>query len=198
MNERGEITLFFVFAALALSGLLLLSSLQLKKSFRLLETRTKLILCAKETKGELDGYLRRMGQSNWAIKNLKLAQLISMIFPPLATVSGSAKQLKEALIQYQNLELVLHLQTLAKLKKKGCPVDPRMFKTPFLLGATGYMRDQLSVARLRSDEWSYYFLQKPYLLKLSINGRQHNRMKPLLDSRVTESEVMSSFLSLPF
>lgn len=69
MNERGDITLTSLFCLILISSLLLLTTLKLRRSFDLLQRRSELFLCAKETSGELERYLTFMGRTNWGIRN---------------------------------------------------------------------------------------------------------------------------------
>jgi hypothetical protein len=194
MKQKGEGLLFFVMVLLCLSGLLLLSALELKKSFSLLEKRTHLYLCAKETKGEFMLYLILMGRTNWAIKNLNRLKLITMIIPGLQGVSGNADRARRILQGYQNYKLISHLNTLRRMKQKGCFLDPQLFITPFMLNAVGYQRDNEGAALLRKTKWTYYYLQKPYLLTHEVDLQSFQRPKPKIVSTTKESTATFSSL----
>ena len=194
MKQKGEGLLFFVMVLMALSGLMLLSALELKKSFSLLEKRTHLYLCAKETKGEFMEYLILMGRTNWAIKNLNRIKLITMIIPGLQGVSGNADKARRILQGYQNYKLISHMNTLRRMKGKGCFLDPQLFITPFILNAVGYQRDNEGAALLRKTKWTYIYLQKPYLLTHEVDLTSFQRVKPKIIS--TTSEKAATFSSL--
>lgn len=195
MNERGDSTLFSILLLLALSGLVILCSLELHKSYRLLEKRTEILLCMKETKGEFQRYFSFMGRTNWAIKNIGKAQLIAFLIPGLQAAAFNADKIKKIIIHAQDLSLLAYLKKLNELKKQDCPLDPRMLITPFELGLTGYKRDLQSAAKLRNEEWTYLFLYLPYGFSLTINASQYDSLTPEIDYLFKESEVTSSFLS---
>ncbi len=195
MNEKGDSTLFCVLLLLALSGLVILCSLELHKSYRLLEKRTEILLCMKETKGEFQRYFAFMGRTNWAIKNIRKAQLIAFLIPGLQAAALNADKIKKIIIHAQDLSLLAYFNKLNELKNKGCPLDPRMLLTPFELEVRGYKRDLQSAAILRNEEWTYLFLHLPYGFSLTIEASQYESLGPKIDYLFKESEVTSSFLS---
>ena len=87
MNQKGEVTLITTLLMFILLGIVLLSSLELKSSFRKLQRRTELFLCVKETKGEINLFLKFMGRTNWAIKNMPL----KLTMEKLAIYEGPSK-----------------------------------------------------------------------------------------------------------
>ena len=196
MNQKGEVNLLFVFCVFAMSGLMILLSLELRTSLNLLKKRKNLFLCAKETQGEHNRYLVFMGRTNWGIKNASRVAMITMLIPGLQGVSSSADKVKKYLQSYQNFTLASYLKTLSSLKRKACPIDPRMLITPFELGLTGYQRDSEGLARLRKKRWEYLFIDRPYMLSMSFTDEGLNSVKPRFRIRTTENEVMSRFLSL--
>lgn len=197
MKQKGEGLLFCVLVLMALSGLTFLCALELKKSFSLLEKRTHLYLCAKETKGELMLYLTLMGRTNWAIKNLNRIKLITMIIPGLQGVSGNADKARRVLQSYQNYKLLSYMNTLRVLKGKGCFLDPQLFITPFMLNAVGYQRDNEGAALIRKTKWTYFYLEKPYLLSHEIDLGGFQSLKPKITSVTKEkAAVLSSLWSL--
>jgi hypothetical protein len=195
MNEKGESTLFCVLLLLALSSLVILCSLELHKSYRLLEKRTEILLCLKETKGEFERYFAFMGRTNWAIKNIRKAQLIAFLIPGLQGAALNADKIKKIITHAQDLSLLAYFKKLNELKDQNCPLDPRMILTPFELGVTGYKRDLQSAALLRKEEWTYLFLHLPYGFSLTINASQYEALSPKIEYLFKESEVTSSFLS---
>ena len=94
-NQKGEAILFCVLILVALSGLLTLCSLELQHHFSSMKKRTTLFLCVKETKGELNLYLKSMGRLNWLLQNVSRAQMIAVFYPPLWPVVGNAEKLKK-------------------------------------------------------------------------------------------------------
>jgi hypothetical protein len=196
MNQKGEGTLICVLLVLALSGLVLLCGLKLQKKFSLLEKRSRLFLCTKEAKGELHLYLKFMGQTNWAIKNLNRLKLISLIIPGLQGVSGNAEKARKLLQQYQNYKLISYLKSLKDLRQKNCPLDPRMFITPFNLTATGYQRDGEGAALLRETRWTYFYFLRPYVLAVKTDSVGLDTIHPRINFEVTEkAETLSSLWS---
>lgn len=195
MKERGEATLFGILALVVLSGVLLLCSLELAKSFQLLQKRTHLFLCVKETKGELNNYLRLMGRTNWAIKNINLAKWVMIFIPGMQGVAMNADKMKEVLIQYQNISLPLYLHKLHQIKKNKCTLDPRMYMTPYELGGMGYKRGISGSAKLRKMKWTYYYLNLPYALSMEIDALNQEQLAPKIKYKTTESGVKSFSLS---
>lgn len=196
MNQRGEITLTAIFCLILMSSLLTLTVLKLEKSFELLEKRSHLFLCAKETSGEMKRYLTFMGRTNWGIKNTKRASLILVFIPGMQGAAVSADKIKKILIQVQNATLVAYLKKLNDLRRKGCPIDPRVLITPFEISGITYKRDLEDAAKLRKKEWTYYLLEKPYLLELSFDAKRMERINPKII--VTSEERGAKFSSLFF
>lgn len=187
MNQRGEITLFSCFLLLALMALVLVCGLELRKSFKLLEKRSHLFLCVKETKGEFNEFMIFMGRTNWGIKNINRASLIMMFIPGLQGAAMDAQKLKKYLVYAQNIRLVSYLKTLTDLKAKSCPLDPRMFITPFKT-----KRDAEEALVLREKEWTYYFLLKPYVLSLSTSEAGFQSVNPKMKYLMEEKGAMLS------
>ena len=199
MNQRGEVTLLSVMCLVIMTGILLLCSLELQRSFKSLTNRTSLFLCAKESKGELQNYLKLMGRSNWAIKNTNRAALIMMFIPGLQGAAMDAQKIKSYLAYYQNLKLVSYLKSLKTLGGSGCFLDPRMYITPYQTSATGYVRDKEGAALLRSNEWNYIFLKGSYSLKMEVNARGLENVRPRMKIQVSEKGAkLSSLLSSRF
>lgn len=194
MNQKGEVTLLSMLLILTLSGLILLSSLELRKSFKLLEKRTQLFLCVKETKGEFHHFMKFMGRTNWGIKNINRVGLIMMFIPGLQGASMESEKLKKYLQYAQEARLVSYLKTLNDLRSKSCPLDPRMFITPFKLGTRLFQRNAEGAVVLREEEWTYYFLSKPYLLQIKTNLKNWERVKPKMEYQVEEKAAKLSFL----
>lgn len=195
MNQRGDSTLFCILLLFALSSLVILSSLELKRSYSLLKKRAHILLCVKETKGELHEYLKFMGRTNWAIENINRFSLITIFIPGLQGASLSGDKLKKALMHLQDAHLLLYFKTINELKERGCPIDPRQLLTPFELGIKGHKRDLEGAAKLRKKKWDYYFLELPYAIKLEVTGTNYKRVSPQIKYHFKESEVTSSFLS---
>ncbi len=196
MNERGEITLTAIFCLILLSSLLTLTALKLEHSFSLLQKRSRLFLCAKETRGEMERYLTFMGRTNWGIKNAKRASLIMAFIPGLQGGAAQADKVKKILMSAQNITRIAYLKKLKDLRAKDCPLDPRLLITPFEMNLTDYVRDANDRAKLREKEWTYYLIEKPYFLELSFNARAYERIHPRI--KVTTSEKGGKFSSLFF
>ena len=196
MNERGEMTLTAIFCLLLLTSLLVLTTLKLEESFRLLQRRSQLFLCAKETRGEMERYLTFMGRTNWGIKNAKRASLIMAFIPGLQGAAVQADKVKKVLIHAQNLTRIAYLKKIKDLRGKGCPLDPRILITPFEMSVTDYVRDVNDRAKIREKKWSYYLVKKPYFLELSFDAGSYERINPRIKVRATE--IGAKFSSLFF
>jgi hypothetical protein len=189
MNQKGEVTLLSTLLILALMSIVLLCALELRKSFKLLEKRTNLFLCVKESKGEFNQYMKFMGRTNWAIKNINRVSLIMMFVPGLQGVAASSQKAKKFLQQAQNLKLISYLKTLSHLEAKSCPLDPRMLITPFKMGS----RDSDGALILKEDQWAYYYFSKPYLLTLKIDASGFESITPKILYQAEEKAAKLSF-----
>jgi hypothetical protein len=195
MNQKGEGVLFCLLILVALSGLLTLCGLELERSFRFLQKRTHLFLCVKETKLEIDHYLKFNGRLNWALGHLSEAQLVAMFIPGLQGIALNAEELKKVLKTIQNTTLATYLNKLSKLKTKGCPIDPRMVITPFILKLTGYHRGAQEQIKLRRQKWTYTFVKPPYQLVLDINAEGWEAPNPVIGFQARETGAILSSLS---
>lgn len=194
MNQRGEMTLLSVMIIALMTGLILLCSLELQRSFKLIQKRTHLFLCVKETKGEIKNHLQFMGRTNWAIKNVHRAGIIAIFIPGLQGAALKAEKMKKLLIQLQTFELISYLKKINDLRAKGCPLDPRTLITPFKIGASLHQRDSAQKAILRDSSWSYLFIQGPYSVKLEFTDARLERLDPKI--KITSSEKGVTLSSL--
>lgn len=196
MNQRGEMNLFLVMMIACLSGVLILCALKLQRSFRLLEKRTELFLCMKETEGEFVRYMKIMGRTNWALKNLDKVKYVAVFFPVLAPLAVNAEKAKKQLLLLQNLTLVPYMKKLSDLKRRGCPLDPRMIKTPFELSALGYARSHDDTAKLRSTKWTFHYVSLPYAVAVDWNVTGYESVFPRIVRISSEKTArLSSILS---
>lgn len=199
MNQKGEITLLSCLLLLAMTFLVILCGLELKHNYSLLEKRTQLFLCVKETKGEHKKFMSFMGKTNWGIKNLNKLGLITLFIPGLQGISSNAQKAKKYLQYTQEIRLISYLKTLRDLKGKSCPLDPRMFITPFQIGTRFLNRDSEGAAQLRANEWTYYYFQKPYLVSLTVKANGWEKIKPDATYFTEERAAkLSSLLSLSY
>jgi hypothetical protein len=178
MNQKGEITLLASLLMFILFGIVLLCSLELKKSFYQLQRRTELFLCVKEAKGELSEFIKFIGKTNWAIKNLNRAELIMMFIPTGQVSAMNAEKLKSLILKSQDVRLFSYLNSLKKIKTKGCKIDLRMFITPFELSLGTFKRDKEQAAILREKKWKYSFYSKPYFISLKTNSTDWEKLSP--------------------
>jgi len=196
VNQRGEMNLVFVLLVAGLSGVLILCALSLQRSFRLLERRTELFLCVKETEGELVRYMKFMGRTNWALKNIRKAQLILVFIPGLQGAAANAEKLRKALIRIQDVSLIPYLKKLSELKSRGCPVDPRLLITPFELNGSGYRRGSEGAASLRKEKWSYHYVSLPYTVSVDWDAHGYEAVSPRITRISSEKTArLSSILS---
>lgn len=199
-NQKGEVTLLGVLTLVLMSGLILLAGLKLQLAFSNLKNRTHLFLCVKETKGEFHNYMKLMGRTNWAIRNTTRASLVMLFIPGLQGAAMDAQKLKRAIKLYQNsIVLISYLEKLSSLKSKGCPIDPRMFITPFRLGGSLYERDSSGAAILREKEWNYHYYKKPYALSLKVQASKYESINPQISFQAEEkmAKLSSLYSSLP-
>lgn len=196
-NQKGEAVLFCALILIALSGLLTLCGLSLQHHFSLMKKRTHLFLCTKGTKGELNLYLKSIGRLNWLLKNTSKAQAVAIFYPPLWAVVGNAEKLKRLAKVLQAAELARYETQITRLKARGCPIDPQLILTPYQLGTDlGFQRSSGGAAIKRKQEWSYYFLEKPYVLTLKVNTTKNESIKPKILYETTEKgAILSSLLS---
>ena len=196
-NQKGVAVLFCTLFLVALSGLLTLCGLELQHHFSLMKKRTHLFLCAKETKGELDLYLKSVGRLNWLLKNISKAQAVAIFYPPLWTVVGNAEKLKRLAKILQGAELARYETQISKLKARSCPIDPQLILTPYKIGTDlGFQRSHDGSAVRRKQEWTYYFLEKPYLLTLKVNTTKNESIHPkILYETMEKGAILSSLLS---
>jgi hypothetical protein len=148
----------------------------------------------KETKGEMNRHLVFMGRTNWALTNTTKVQLISAFIPGLQGVAVNADRLKRLLKLLQRAELARYLVTIASLKKRGCPLDPRMALTAFELQGTDFKRGPDERALLRKQEWEYYFFSKPYALSLKFQSQRMESIHPSIKVLARESAEKLPFL----
>lgn len=191
MNQKGEVTLLGVFIIFVLTGVFLLCALELQLSYKRLQQRSHLFLCVKEAKGELHLYLKFMGRTNWAIKNIQIARLVMLVIPGLQAASFNSDKIKKLIIFMQIAERASYLKTLASLKRKSCPLDPRMFITPFQLEGLDYRRDLTDRAILRSKQWNYLFSS----IDLEIKEQDLESLNPKIQYTTSEKLVKLPFLS---
>ena len=192
MNQRGEMNLVFVLLVAGLSSLLILCAMNLHRSFRLLEKRTELFLCVKETEGEMVRYMKFMGRTNWALKNIRRAQAIMVFIPGLQGVALDAEKLRDAIILVQDASLIPYMKKLSELKLRGCPLDPRLLKTPFQLGPRGYLRGFSKQAKLRNGKWTYHYISLPYSISVEWNAAAYEAVRPLLIRNSSEKTAKLS------
>ncbi len=181
-----------ILGLVAISGLILLSSLLLNHSFSQMKKRTHLFLCTKEAKGELNNYLKLMGRTNWAIKNAKRASLVMLFIPGLQGAAMEVDKVKRMVKTYQNTIIhVSYLKNLTSLARRGCPIDPRMLITPFELNGLTYRRNSEEAAILRESKWNYLFIKKPYALEVKVDAQKMEQVSPKIVYYTKESAVRS-------
>jgi hypothetical protein len=198
MNQRGEITVLGSLLILCLTAIVILAALELERSFKKLEARTKILLCAKETKGELNELLTLMGRTNWGIKNLHRIKIISILFPGAFSATQSAEKVKKGLQKIQNLRMMLHLKKISGLKLKGCPLDTGLVQTPFETDGLILRRNQEGGVRLRSAKWEHHLFLRFYKIQLMVVATEWEVLSPRLDFKFKDSPVRSSFLLRAF
>jgi hypothetical protein len=192
MNERGDITLFTCLIIFAFVSILLLSALELKRSFHHLQQRTKLFLCIKESKEEIHDFMTFIGRTNWGIKNINKASMIMMFIPGLQGASMNAQKMKKILQNLQTTKITMYLNSIKRLKQKKCQMDPRIYLTPVKVG----QRTAEGALILRSKEWTYGYFSKPYFLTLKIDASNWEDINPKIVFESQEKTVKSFYRSL--
>jgi hypothetical protein len=193
MNERGEITFLGVLAILCFSSLVILSALEIERSFRRLKSRTTLLLCTKETKGELKGLIGFMGRANWGIKNLERVKLLSILFPTAGIATKSADEIKRGLQRMQDLRILYHFKTLSALHMKGCPLDPLLIQTPFEIVGNLLKRSPNGTVKMRSDKWEHHFFLRPYKIQLRVEPERWESPFPQIYFQAKDKPERSYF-----
>jgi hypothetical protein len=193
MNQRGEALLFCILILTLLSGLLTLCGLELHRSYKQLEKRTKLFLCIKESKGELKQFLHGMGRTNWMIKNTSRAQYLFAVIPGLQGASLKARKIKKILQQFQQALLIKFFTNLTKIKQKACPLAPQLLLTPFKTKHITFERGPEGEALLRRKKWDYYFFQKPYLIVMNVDLSNLETPNPKINFKIKEKLGISAF-----
>ncbi len=191
MNQKGDTTMFSIFFLMTISGLLILGTLELQRNLELLKRRSKLFLCTKIAKSELDKHLRYLSRTNWALKNISRANLLAIFIPGFQGASLSSSRLKKLIKTYQHLELLRYLNKLREMGIKGCSVDPKMFKTPFEINLSGYKRNIDETIKQREEKWEYQFVHSPFQLNLKIHSPKSVNLKPQINYSVEERPAMS-------
>jgi hypothetical protein len=149
----------------------------------------------KESKGEIHQLLEFIGRTNWGIKNVNHLSLIMLFIPGLQGGAVKANKVKKYLQHLQEAKLASYLLGLGRLKKKGCPLDPRIIQTPFALGNNFLKRDAHGAAILRKEKWNYFYFLRPYLLDLQVNASRWEGPRPKISYEALDNGVMFSFLS---
>jgi hypothetical protein len=195
MNERGEAIVLSILILTLLTGLLSLCGLELQHSFGLMRKRSEIFLCTKELKGELHQHLKVMGQTNWGLKNIKKAQLLSAFIPGIQGVALSGEKLKKMLKGIQTTSLIHFLSVITTLNKRHCPVPVNAYQGAFQFDGVRLKRGLQGEALLRNKKWIYLFYHHPYLLEVRINAIRINELQPQIKYSITEKKVKSFSLS---
>lgn len=193
MNERGDITLLGTLVLLCLSSLVLLSALELERSFKTLRARSTLLLCTKEAKGELRDLLALMGRTNWGIKNLERAKLLAALFPGMGMASKSAEDVKKGLQLIQDAKMLSYLRTIGSLRVKGCPMDFLFIQTPFETAGPRLKRNQDGTIKIRSKQWGNRFFLRPYEIQLNVKVLTWETFSPHLQLLTEDRPAKLSF-----
>jgi len=196
MNQKGDTTMFSIFILMTLSSLMILGTLELQRNLELLKRRTKLFLCTKIAKSELDKHLRYLSRTNWALKNISRANLLALFIPGLQGASLSGTKVKKMLKTYQHLELIRYLNKLREIQLRGCLLNPKMFKTPFEINYSGYKRNMDETTKQREEKWEYQFVRSPFQLNLKIYSPESGSLKPQIDYSVEERPAISPLTSV--
>lgn len=129
--------------------LLLITKIHLEE----LRARGELMLCLKETKGELHQFIIKTEKINWAISHIDKAKYLILI-PGLAAVAANTERAKELIQQYQNLTLAQYLLSVSKLHQR-CRQGPQSLMTPYQISVTGFKR-HFNGTTMRRKKWSTY------------------------------------------
>jgi hypothetical protein len=119
-----------------------------------------------------------------------------MFIPGLQGGALEAEKAKRTLILLQNTSLVPYLKKVVELKTRGCPLDPRILKTPFYLSGVSYRRAQDGTAQLRNKKWTHHYVSLPYAVEVEWKADGYESVRPLLARKSWENgALLSSTLS---
>ena len=119
-----------------------------------------------------------------------------LFIPGLQGMALEGEKLKRTLILYQNVSLIPFMKKMAELKSRGCPMDPRIFITPFQLSGSVYQRGADGIALLRSSKWTYQYVSIPYSLSVEWDGSNFEAINPRFKRISWENAAkLSSILS---
>lgn len=165
MNERGS-TSFFGIGIIMVCALLTL--FLIKKRIDMTkknEALQKILLCAKESNGQLKEFFDQIETSNKVLKALTVTEYSSTAIPIYGVVaSKSAAQAKKVIKGVQIGFLISYLNNLRLLAQKECYLTPLAYRTPFELQLTGFKRNQFDEAKRRGDTWNYSNLSKTNII----------------------------------
>lgn len=154
-------------------GLLLI--LLTSHHFRQMKARGELMLCLKETKGELHQFMIHIEKTNWAIKHIDKAKYLIFI-PGLQAVAANTERAKELIKKYQNLTLARYLFKLSLLHKR-CRQSPQSFMTPYQVGRGGFSR-KFNGTTIWRNKWRTQVIGKFEVAQIQIKEKKVARMRP--------------------
>lgn len=140
-----------------------------------LKARGELMLCLKESKGELHQFITHIEKINLAIVYLDKGKYLILI-PGLAAVATNTERAKKIIQKYQDLKLGQHLIQMTRLHKR-CPQAPQTFLTPYQIGALGFKR-HFNGTTIWRKKWSTYTRGRKEVASIFIKEKNTMRLKP--------------------
>jgi len=154
-------------------GLLLI--LLTSHHFQQMKARGELMLCLKETKGELHLFMTHIEKTNWAIKHIDKAKYLIFI-PGLQAAAANTERAKELIKKYQDFTLARYLLKLSLLQKR-CRQSPQSFKTPYEISMKGFRR-KFNGTTIWRNKWKTQIIGKFEVAQIQIKEKKASRMKP--------------------
>lgn len=144
--------------------------------FQEIKARGELMLCLKETKGELHQFIVSVEKLNWAINHIDKAKYLIFI-PGLQGVAVNAEKAKKLIQRYQDFTLGQYLLKLAGLQKR-CRLSAHAFMTPYQISPKGFKRQFDGTTQWRRDKWNTHILGQLELAQIEIKSKKINRLNP--------------------
>lgn len=184
--------LFFIALTSLFLSLALLLMLLNEYHFRQIKERGELMLCLKETKGELHQFILLTEKLNWAIKHIDKAKYLVFI-PGLQAVAANAEKAKNLIQKYQDLSLAHYLIKLTQLQRR-CRLAPNAYKTPYLITVRGFKRHFDGTTFWRMEQWNTKIFGKYEYAQITISSKKGSLKNPEIKYQYSINKV--SVLSL--
>jgi hypothetical protein len=187
-NQNGGATLpclIFTFFFFLLSLVFIYKKLHLLNKN---QASHQLYLCNKKINGEVQTLIHNIEQANLVIrvadKGSYLAYL-GVLFPGMALVGINAKRAISLAKGYQTMQLFSYMKKMKTTYAKNCRFSLNLFKTPYLLQATGFKRDKEQMTILRNNQWRILFFNSQKEILASHFSIQKNITQTTVKTKVS-------------